>query len=319
MGRMADARKRAKRGASAAGPEPPAAEASLTPAGPEAAEASSAPPAPQVADFVFPSESPDESAPAGARLTLPSSGLAEDVLSRVHVEVTSPGASAAARIELPASGLAEDILARHAAAVLPAVATPEPRTTAMEPAPSAASAGAHSLSFFAAPAQEQRLAVEATEHLATFYLDREEYGVDVKQVQEIRRVTEITSVPRAPEFMRGVINLRGRILPVMDLRCKLGLGEVAATPNTRIIVVRVRERLLGLLVDGASQVLKVPVSRIEPPPEEVVERGGDYIRGVAKLDDRLIILMDIERLLAHELRAATVPHGADRAATGSDS
>ena len=105
----------------------------------------------------------------------------------------------------------------------------------------------------------------------------------------------------------------------MDLRCKLGLGEVGATPNTRIIVVRVRERLLGLLVDGASQVLKVPVSRIEPPPEEVVERGGDYIRGVAKLDDRLIILMDIERLLAHELRAADAPHGADRAATGSDS
>jgi purine-binding chemotaxis protein CheW len=188
-----------------------------------------------------------------------------------------------------------------------------------EPAPPPAPAGAHSLSFFAAPAQEQRAAVEATEHLATFYLDREEYGVDVKQVQEIRRVTEITAVPRAPEFIRGVINLRGRILPVMDLRCKLGLGEVGATPNTRIIVVRVRERLLGLLVDGASQVLKVPVSRIEPPPEEVVERGGDYIRGVAKLDDRLIILMDIERLLAHELRAATAPQGTDRAVGGSDS
>ena len=179
-------------------------------------------------------------------------------------------------------------------------------------------AGAHSLSFFAAPVQDHRAAAEATEHLATFFLDREEYGVDVRQVQEIRRTTEITSVPRAPEFIRGVINLRGRILPVLDLKRKLGLGEVEAGRATRIVVVRVKERLLGLLVDGASQVLKVEVSRIEPPPEEVVEKGGDYIRGVAKLDDRLIILVDLERLLAHELRAASAPVAGVRAVEGPD-
>jgi purine-binding chemotaxis protein CheW len=178
--------------------------------------------------------------------------------------------------------------------------------------------GTHSLSFFAAPVQDHRTAVEATEHLATFFLDREEYGVDVRQVQEIRRTTEITSVPRAPEFIRGVINLRGRILPVLDLKRKLGLGEVEAGRATRIVVVRVKERLLGLLVDGASQVLKVEVSRIEPPPEEVVEKGGDYIRGVAKLDDRLIILVDLERLLAHELRAASAPGAVVRAAAGTE-
>jgi purine-binding chemotaxis protein CheW len=127
----------------------------------------------------------------------------------------------------------------------------------------------------------------------------------VKQVQEIRRVTEITSVPRAPEFIRGVINLRGRILPVLDLRRRLALGEVKADRAARIVVVRIKERLLGLLVDGASQVLKVKLSQIEPPPEEVLQQGGDYIRGVAKLDDRLIILVDLERLLAHELKAAS--------------
>jgi purine-binding chemotaxis protein CheW len=142
--------------------------------------------------------------------------------------------------------------------------------------------------------------------------------VDVRQVQEIRRVSEITSVPRAPEFIRGVINLRGRILPVLDLKRKLGLGEVVAGRATRIVVVRVKERLLGLLVDGASQVLKVEVSRVAPPPEEVVERGGDYIRGVAKLDDRLIILVDLERLLAHELRAAGAPAPGAPAAEASD-
>ncbi len=134
--------------------------------------------------------------------------------------------------------------------------------------------GAHSLSFFAAPARDQRAVAEATEHLATFFLDREEYGVDVRQVQEIRRMSEITSVPRAPEFIRGVINLRGRILPVLDLKRKLGLGEVEAGRATRIVVVRVGERLLGLLVDGASQVLKVAVSRIEPPPKRSSRRAA---------------------------------------------
>ena len=272
MGRMADARKRARK------EQPPAPEPALSePAPPEPAQ-----------DFAFVDE-PEASA----------------------------AVAAAPVFELPASGLAEEILRQVAAEAAPIAETLAPAPAAEpEPAP-AAFAGAHSLSFFAAPAQEQRAAAETTEHLATFFLDREEYGVDVRQVQEIRRVSEITSVPRAPEFIRGVINLRGRILPVLDLRRKLGLGEVAEGRATRIVVVRVRERTLGLLVDGASQVLKVPVSRIEPAPEEVVERGGDYIRGVAKLDDRLIILVDLERLLAHELKAAASP-GPARATVGQD-
>ena len=232
------------------------------------------------------------------RVGLPASGLAEDILRQLEAERREPDlpeAAAPGRVELPASGLAEDVLAREEA---PAGSTACPSSRR--------------------PVQDHRAAAEATEHLATFFLDREEYGVDVRQVQEIRRMSEITSVPRAPEFIRGVINLRGRILPVLDLKRKLGLGEVEAGRATRIVVVRVRERLLGLLVDGASQVLKVEVSRVEPPPEEVVERGGDYIRGVAKLDDRLIILVDLERLLAHELRAAGAPAPRARAAEAPD-
>jgi purine-binding chemotaxis protein CheW len=251
--------------------------------------------------MVFADE-PEEKAPAraGGVVALPASGLAEDILRQLDPPKEAPpapavgAAPAGGAITLPASGLAEDVL------------------------PRAEAQGGHSLSFFAAPVQDQRAAAEATEHLATFFLDREEYGVDVRQVQEIRRVSEITSVPRAPEFIRGVINLRGRILPVLDLKRKLGLGEVEAGRATRIVVVRVKERLLGLLVDGASQVLKVAVSRIEPAPEEVVEKGGDYIRGVAKLDDRLIILVDLERLLAHELRAASAPAAGARAALETD-
>jgi len=270
MGRMADARKRARRGERAVGPPPEAAER------PEPAAAPGA---------VFPDEPgaapPRRPARSGGKVALPASGLAEDILRQIEAEPTA--AEPGERVEPPAPAAAGEV---PAGAGVP---------------------GGHSLSFFAAPAQEERAAAEATEHLATFFLDREEYGVDVRQVQEIRRVTEITGVPRAPGFIRGVINLRGRILPVLDLKRKLGLGEVETRRATRIVVVRVKERLLGLLVDGASQVLKVELSRIEPPPEEVVEKGGDYIRGVAKLDDRLIILVELERLLAHELRAAGAP------------
>src|SRR5262249_17323906 len=157
-----------------------------------------------------------------------------------------------------------------------------------------AAARSHNISFFAAPTVDDKKAVEATEHLATFYLAQEEYGVDVRMVQEIIRVTQITQVPRAPESIKGVINLRGRIIPVVDLKRKLSLGEVdGAQRQARVVVVKVRERLVGLLVDGASQVLKIPVSRIEPAPEEVVEIDANYLRGVAKLDERLIILVDL--------------------------
>jgi purine-binding chemotaxis protein CheW len=206
--------------------------------------------------------------------------------------------AAAARIELPSSGLATDILRREDAAAVSASSPPPPSGA---PSPEKPEGAAHTFAFFAAPAREERAAVEATEHLATFYLDREEYGVDVRLVQEIRRVGEITQVPLAPDFVRGVMNLRGRIIPVIDLKRKLGLADVGASHGARIVVVRLQERLLGLLVDGASQVLKVPVSSVEAPPEEVVEKGGDYIRGVAKLDERLIILVDLLRILAREL------------------
>ena len=301
MGRMADARKRARqkgkeaeaRAAEPEGPVPAEATAQAAPLAPEE---------PAFADdTVFPVDDAGEEAggadeAGGVRIALPASGLAEDILA--SLDAATP---ATPPVSLPASGLAEEILGR------------------VEEAQSAeaAAGGAHSLSFFAAPAQQARAAVEPTEHLATFFLAGEEYGVEVRQVQEIRRVTEITSVPRAPEFIRGVINLRGRILPVLDLRRRLGLGEVATDRAARIVVVRIKDRLLGLLVDGASQVLKVKVSQVEPPPEEVLQQGGDYIRGVAKLDDRLIILVDLERLLAHELSAAGAS-GAGALARGAE-
>jgi purine-binding chemotaxis protein CheW len=206
------------------------------------------------------------------------------------------------RIELPASGLAADILALADAAAVPATAPARPAPADALPVPAESAPRAHNISFFAAPVREERKAAEATEHLATFFLASEEYGVDVRLVQEIIRVSEITQVPRAPDFIKGVINLRGRIIPVIDLKRKLGLGEVTVARQARIVVVKIRERLLGLLVDGASQVLKVPVSSIEAAPEEVTDVDATAVRGVAKLPGRLIILMDLGRTLSLELR-----------------
>jgi purine-binding chemotaxis protein CheW len=281
MGRMSDARKRARQKAADPTSTPPLGDREEVTSAPNREDLAAADPAfsseaegdapATEAPLVFPADSPTESeAPFGGRFQLPSSGLAEDILGL-------QGASALGADPLPAA--------------LPA----SPPT---EEAPSRG----HTVSFFSAPAREERTAVEQTEHLATFFLDREEYGVDVRLVQEIRRVTEITQVPRAPDFIKGVINLRGRIIPVIDLKKKLGLGEVVATKLSRIVVVTIKGRLLGLLVDGASQVLKVPVSLIEPAPEEIVQKGGDYLRGVAKLEKRLIILVDLEKVLTLELR-----------------
>jgi purine-binding chemotaxis protein CheW len=205
------------------------------------------------------------------------------------------------RLTLPSSGLASDILAL--AATTPVAPRVEPAAPALPETPEPMTARSHNISFFGSQTREERKAVEATEHLATFFLAGEEYGVDVRLVQEIIRLSEITQVPRSPGFVKGVINLRGRIVPVVDLKRKLGLGEVdeRARP-ARIVVAKLRDRLVGLLVDGASQVLKVPVSTIEGAPEEVVSIDANYIRGVAKLEKRLIILMDLHKVLFPELR-----------------
>jgi len=237
-----------------------------------------APPSEPAAPEGWTAHEEDLAPPSGRRLSLPSSGLAADILALADAGGLEPASS-------------------------PALPAPEARAEAIP--------RAHNISFFATPLREERKAVEATEHLATFFLAREEYGVDVRLVQEIIRVSEITPVPRAPGFIKGVINLRGRIIPVVDLKRKLKLGDVEERARqSRIVVVKVRERLVGLLVDGASQVLKVPVSIIEPAPEEVVEIDANFIRGVAKMDRRLIILMDLPKVLALELRDAVEAGGA---------
>jgi purine-binding chemotaxis protein CheW len=135
-------------------------------------------------------------------------------------------------------------------------------------------------------------------HLLTFALGREEFGIPVTQVREVIRVSEITRVPQAPPHVRGVANLRGRILAVVDLRSRLGLAAAEPTARSRIVVVEVRERVLGLLVDAVSQVTKVPETSVVPAPDEVVSTDALYLTGVARWQTRLIILLDLDKALS---------------------
>ena len=129
-----------------------------------------------------------------------------------------------------------------------------------------------------------------------FRVGRETFGVQISVVHEIVRVPEITAVPDAPDCVEGVINLRGRIISVVDLRKRFSQREITRTKKNRILVAEVEGKLVGLVVDAASEVLKIPPSEIDQPPQ-VMDAGGNYVTGVAKLNGRLIILVDLNKVL----------------------
>jgi purine-binding chemotaxis protein CheW len=131
----------------------------------------------------------------------------------------------------------------------------------------------------------------------TFALGSEEYGVDIAQVQEINRMVTITHVPRAPKFMEGVINLRGQLIPIIDLRTRFGMDRSERTKNTRIVVTEIGTKRIGMVVDSVSEVLRIPVEQIEDAPDLVAGADTEYIRGVGKMGDRLIIMLDLARII----------------------
>jgi purine-binding chemotaxis protein CheW len=130
-----------------------------------------------------------------------------------------------------------------------------------------------------------------------FRIANETFGVRISSVREIVRVPEITSVPNAPDTVEGVINLRGKIIPVMDLRKRFGQAEIHNDKKNRILVVELEGKLLGLIVNSASEVLKIPPSEIEAPATVFADGESSYVTGVGKLNGRLIILLDIIKLL----------------------
>lgn len=140
-------------------------------------------------------------------------------------------------------------------------------------------------------------------HIVGFRIGRETFGVPISLVHEIVRVPDITAVPEAPDCIEGVINLRGKIVSVVDLRKRFGEREIKRNKKNRILVAEVQGKRVGLIVDAASEVLKVPPSEIEQPPKVFEEGDVNYVTGVGKLKDRLVILVDLNKILQRgELR-----------------
>lgn len=133
-----------------------------------------------------------------------------------------------------------------------------------------------------------------------FRLIDEEYGVEVNQVRSIERMQRITRVPRTPQFVKGVINLRGVVTPVIDLKTRFGLGAEQYTDTTRIIIVAVDDMEVGLIVDAANDVIDIANESIEAPPEVVGGIKANYLDGIANMDDRLLILLNLEKVLNAE-------------------
>ena len=135
-------------------------------------------------------------------------------------------------------------------------------------------------------------------HIVGFQVGRETYGVPITSLHEIVRVPEITAVPDAPDYLEGVINLRGKIVSVMDLRKRFGVKKVEVKRGNRILVVEHAGRLAGLIVDSASEVVKIPNEDVEAPPAAFQEGGLNCVTGLGKVKGRLIVLLDMNKLLA---------------------
>lgn len=141
--------------------------------------------------------------------------------------------------------------------------------------------------------------VAATEkQVVAFRLGNETYAIDISHIHEIIRLREITFVPRAPHYMRGVINLRGHIVPVMDLSARLGLPSQEETAQSRIIVVEVNGESIGMIVDAVSEVLRLSEEQIEPSAQLAGDQCAEYISGLGKVNDRLVLLLDVEKVVA---------------------
>lgn len=157
-------------------------------------------------------------------------------------------------------------------------------------------------------------AEDATREFLTFRLGDEEYGVDILKVQEIRGYDGVTKIPEAPAFVKGVINLRGTIMPVVDMRVRFDLGEPTYDAFTVMIILHLANRMVGMVVDSVSDVLRLSEEQVLPAPEFGGRMDTRYITGLGSLEERLLILVDIEALMSSEEMALTRAAASDAAA-----
>jgi purine-binding chemotaxis protein CheW len=139
---------------------------------------------------------------------------------------------------------------------------------------------------------------QTTREYLTFTLGKEEYGIDILKVQEIRGYNAVTAIANAPAFVKGVINLRGAIVPIVDLRIKFDLGQMEYNQFTVVIILNIMSRVVGVVVDSVSDVLRLGVEQIRPAPEFGAAMDTKYIMGIGTVDERMLILIDIERLMS---------------------
>ncbi|MCH7733696.1 MAG: chemotaxis protein CheW [Chloroflexi bacterium] len=142
------------------------------------------------------------------------------------------------------------------------------------------------------------------QQLVVFDLNNEAYGVDIESVREIIRLQEITRVPRTPDFVEGVINLRGKVIPVVELRKRFGLPVQDRNSENRIVNVDIGGQEIGMVVDAVTEVLRISSDAVEPPSSVITTADSGYLKGIAKLDDRLIIMLDLDQVLSTDEKAA---------------
>ncbi len=143
--------------------------------------------------------------------------------------------------------------------------------------------------------------------LLTFTLGKEEYGIDILKVQEIRGYDAVTTIANTPEFIKGVINLRGTIVPIVDMRIKFNLGNVEYNQFTVVIILNIAHRVVGIVVDGVSDVITLTADQLKPAPEFSSGLDTEYILGLGTVDQRMIIVVDIERLMtSHDMELVEV-------------
>ena len=148
--------------------------------------------------------------------------------------------------------------------------------------------------------QKKSRATELLDQLISFSMGNEDYGVDIQTVKEVIRFKEITRLPKAPAFVKGVINLRGDVIPIIDLRERFVMEQKEYTDMTRVIVVEVDGRSIGTVVDSVSHVIRIEEGQIEPPPPCVGKVSEEYIMGVGKVEEKLIVLLNINSILTSE-------------------